>query len=108
MTTGDYEIMDSDIAARAIFCAKKNTMNLFRERVDVDALDAAGDVAIPEVGEEAESDEQTISFTQEAFDKRARQLIEAIQQNHDAYRNNIVVLANVGMRTRPLCSLRST
>lgn len=40
---------------------------------------------------------QTISFTQEAFDKRARQLIEAIQQNHDAYRNNIVVLANVGV-----------
>ena len=108
MTTGDYAVMDSDIAARAVFCAKKNTMNLFRDRVDVDAFDAAPDVAIPEVGICVDGDSQTISFTQEAFDKRARQLIEAIQQNHDAYRNNIVVLANVGARTMLSCSLRFT
>lgn len=50
MRIGDYAIMDSDIAARAIFCARKNTMNLFREHVDAASLDGAGDVTIPEVG----------------------------------------------------------
>ena len=50
MRIGDYAIMDSDIAARAIFCARKYTMNLFREHVDAASLDGAGDVTIPEVG----------------------------------------------------------
>ena len=49
-------MMNSDIAARAVFCARKNTMNLFRESVDVDALDAAPDVAVPEVGTRGDAD----------------------------------------------------
>ena len=38
---------------------------------------------------------QNISFTQSSFDERAKQLIEAIRLNKDAYHNNIVILANV-------------
>ena len=38
-----------------------------------------------------------MSFTQASFEDRAKQLIEAIRLNKDAYRNNIVILANVGL-----------
>ena len=36
-----------------------------------------------------------MSFTQASFEDRAKQLIEAIRLNKNAYRNNIVILANV-------------
>ena len=71
--------MNSDSSARAIFCAKKNTGNLFTGDSEIPVLDNT----------------QSISFTQASFESRAQQLIEAIQLNKEAYKKNIVILANV-------------
>ena len=45
----DYALLNSDIANRAIFCAKQNTMNLFRSTPISEEKNVEEKIVLPEV-----------------------------------------------------------
>ena len=45
----DYALLNSDIANRAIFCAKQNTMNLFRSTPILEEKNVEEKIVLPEV-----------------------------------------------------------